>query len=237
MKQRLKEFIDTIFSEAPVCTKTDELKEQMYRDVCDKYDDLLSEGKTSAAAYNACVLGIGDVTPLIEEIKAEYGGSESCLETAEALAKERKASTADTPLAYGIMNAIAVALYILCWVPLVFISELRLFGEASDAVGVVILMLFVAAATALMLLKRYTLTPEQREKTKAEQAPKENVKVKKSPVQKIVEGIIWGATIALYLFISFITGAWHISWILFVIAAAIENITEAIFELAYGGDM
>lgn len=237
MKHRLKDFIDTIFSEAPVCTKADELKEQMYRDVCDKYDDLLSEGKTPAAAYNACVIGIGDVTPLIEEMRVECGKSESCLKTAESLVKEKGADDDVAPLSYGIMNAIAVALYIICWVPLAFISELRLFGDASDAVGIVILMLFVAVATALMLLKRYTLPAEKRAKIKSEEAEEEKTKVKKTPVEKMVDGIIWGMTLALYFFISFITGAWHISWILFVIAAAIENITEALFELVGRGDM
>lgn len=38
-----------------------------------------------------------------------------------------------------------------------------------------------------------------------------------------VSGALWTCTVALYFVVSFATGAWHISWIMFLIAVALNN--------------
>ena len=40
----------------------------------DKYDDLLREGKTEEAAYNIAVAGVGDISPLLEELERSCSG-------------------------------------------------------------------------------------------------------------------------------------------------------------------
>ena len=73
MKERIKEYIDLIFAEAPECAKTREMKEEMFANVSERYDDLINEGKSEAVAYNICISGIGDISELIEDIKREHG--------------------------------------------------------------------------------------------------------------------------------------------------------------------
>ena len=45
MKNRIKDYIDLIFADAPGCARTREMKEEMYANVCDRYDDLIREGE------------------------------------------------------------------------------------------------------------------------------------------------------------------------------------------------
>ena len=66
MKNRIKDYIDLIFADAPDCARTREMKEEMYANVCDRYDDLIREGKSEAAAYYASIAGIGDISELID---------------------------------------------------------------------------------------------------------------------------------------------------------------------------
>ena len=72
MKDKLKEFMDTVFADAerraPGNRRLQELKEEMLRNLCDRYDDLVANGKTPAAAYNIAVTGVGDVTELLDSV-------------------------------------------------------------------------------------------------------------------------------------------------------------------------
>ena len=47
-----------------------------------------------------------------------------------------------------------------------------------------------------------------------------------------MSSVLWSVTTAGYLLIGFLLGAWHPGWIVFIIATAIDNVIEAIFELA-----
>ena len=49
-------------------------------------------------------------------------------------------------------------------------------------------------------------------------------------IRKSIESAMWAIIVVIYLLISFITFAWHITWVIFVIGAAIEKIIRAYFE-------
>ena len=42
---------------------------------------------------------------------------------------------------------------------------------------------------------------------------------------------MWSIIVVIYFIISFMTMAWHITWIIFLIGSAIQGIIHAIFEL------
>jgi hypothetical protein len=48
---------------------------------------------------------------------------------------------------------------------------------------------------------------------------------------KAISGSLWLLTVAIYIVISFLTGAWHITWIIFLIAGAVNTIIKALFDL------
>jgi len=46
-----------------------------------------------------------------------------------------------------------------------------------------------------------------------------------------VNGAVWALTLTAYFVISFLTGAWYISWLIFIIGGAVSNIVRAVFDL------
>jgi uncharacterized membrane protein len=133
------------------------------------------------------------------------------------------------------MASVAIALYILCWVPLVVITSIpaltELVGEdACGIIGVVILMLMVAAATALMVMKSY-IRPVFLKGDKNEKQERINIKKRKNPVIKAISSGVWGVAFVSFMLMGFLGGLWHPGWLVFLIATAVDNIVEAIFEI------
>lgn len=257
MKKRIKEYIDSIFADAPECAKTREMKEEMYANVCDRFDDLVREGKSESAAYNICISGIGDISELVEEIKREYGahGESETLKNPYAGIKQERVFTASEKeeiekyrLRRGIMNAVAIALYILCWVPLVLLSsiaEISGYGNADIGaiIGLVIMMVMIAAATVLMVMKssikplclkgvKTSEIDDDDDDDDVDGSNAKKAKKHKNPLLRAISSVLWTLTVAAFLLLGFLLGAWHPGWMVFLIAVAFDNIIEAIFELA-----
>jgi hypothetical protein len=49
-----------------------------------------------------------------------------------------------------------------------------------------------------------------------------------------LSGILWPLIFITYFLVSFITGAWHISWIIFIAGACIEGVISLLLELKKG---
>ena len=266
MEKKIREYIELIFADAPDCAQTREMKEEMYANVCDRYNDLIKEGKSESAAYNISISGIGDISELIDSIKAEQGAKfdsdfdnpytdpafkRSAKVTFTA---EEKAEIEKYRVRRGIMNSVAVSLYILCWVPLVLLASLAdVWGWNSDAAGTLglgIMMLMVAAATVLMIMKSSIKSmclkgvkvsvysdddddddDDDEDDEDNKKSKKKNVK-RRNPALQAISSLLWTLTVVVYLLLGFLLGAWHPGWIVFIITVAVDNIVEAIFELA-----
>lgn len=243
MKKRIKDYIELIFADAPECKRTCEVKEEMYSNVCDRYDDIIREGKSEAVAYNISIAGIGDISDLIEEIRREQseGASvetvhtEKADGTAASFSPDELEEIKKYRIRAGVMNAVGAALYILCWVPLVLLS---LAGDVGAIVGLAVMMLMIAVATGLMILKS-SLKPlclkgrhiDDDEGDDESDTGKRRERKRKNPILSAISTCLWVFTVLFYLMISFATSAWAITWLTFIIAVAIDNIVEAIFEI------
>ena len=251
MKNKIKDYIDLIFADAPDCARTREMKEEMYANVCDRYDDLLREGKNEAEAYNASIAGIGDISALIDSIKSEqgeHGGEYSNLCSTDEHAQRRftdeeKEEIKKYRARSSVMNAVAVSMYILCWVPLVliavFFEKFGLSDEIGGVIGLTVMMLFIAIATALMIIKSSTKPlclkgikdSELDGDDDDEDRRSSHRGKKKNPILSAITGALWILTVCVYLAVSFYSGAWHLTWLIFLITTAVDNIIEAIFEI------
>ncbi len=207
MNEKLRHYIDDLFANAPSTVRAVELKEEMYQNLMDKYNDLINEGKSEESAYNIAVASIGDVDSLIGALSGEKNTVSE---------KSRKRS--------AIMTAVAIALYILSPVPVILIQ---------DEFGVMFLLLFAAVATGLLIYngvtrERYVKADD----TMVEEFKewKQNGKQKNKAAEAIV-GSFWLIAVCVYIVVSFLTGAWHITWIIFLIAAAVASLIRGIFML------
>lgn len=112
--------------------------------------------------------------------------------------------------------AIAIGLYIISVVFVVVADEI--FNQ--EIIGIALFFIVNAIATSLIVYSsiKYKSEKEKEEKTE-------------NPIVSQVCGIIALVGVITYLIISFLTGAWHISWIIFIIMGLCCAIVKLIFSL------
>lgn len=207
MREQLIQYIDLLFAGTKNC---EDMKQEILQNTLDRYDDLITEGKVPEAAYRLAISGIGDISEILgaqETSPSVYAHIEEP-ETHEDQQKQKK------------FRATAIALYILCPIPLFLMSEL---GAAT--VGLCGLLVMVAIATALIIMsgKKDTATDDKEEKNAA-QSPQQ-------ALRKTIKDTIGIVGLVVYLLVSFATRAWHITWLIFPIEAAVWELTKAIWDL------
>lgn len=120
----------------------------------------------------------------------------------------------------ALLLAVAIMLYIISVVPPILID---------DAAGSALMFVMVAVATGIIV---YRSILNSRNKSEEETEPKqpENSKL------KAVKNSVRALSVVLFFVISFLSGAWYITWLVFPITVAINNIIEACFDLKDGDD-
>jgi len=220
MEDKLRRYVDGLFARTAPTRKAVELKEEMLQNLHDKYDDLITEGKTPEAAYNIAIAGIGDVSGLLAELEAEV------IYEAPDMA-EYEASR----IRSGMITAIAVMLYILSVLPMIVLS---MFGVPFGArIGVPLMFIMVAGATGLLIYnfmtrpRQYkgsdTMVDEFREWQSASHDRKS--------MRRAISSALWAIIVALYFIISFATSAWHVTWIIFLLGAVAETLMNIFFTV------
>lgn len=214
MKDKLRNFIESLFEDAPKNKQTIELKEEMLQNLIDKYNDLVDSGKSSEAAYNIATASIGDIHELIRQIGKREENNPLFEQNYD---KGRKR--------FALLLSISVMLYILCVVPVILLED--------SVLGVVIMFVMVAIATGLILYNNMTKPKYLKKDSTVVEEFKEwkaNSTEKNTLYQSITK-VMWSCITILYFIVSFLTMAWHITWIIFLIGSAIQGIIRAIFEL------
>ncbi len=217
MREKLKYHINLVFQGAPDNKKINELKEELLQNLYDKYDDLISEGKSSEEAYNCAIRSIGDVSEIIEQLSREENKNYNSQE-----ARKYKKQSA-------ILISISAALYIICVIPVILLQ---------NEIGVIAMFVIVALATGLIIYNSMSKPDYIRIKEKTEDGKDdkyEMLNIESKRKMNLVNSIMWPLIVVAYLLISFKTGAWYITWIVFPIGGVVESIIKAIFELKQGG--
>lgn len=202
MRDQLVQYVSLLFAGAENCEDT---KQEILQNTLDRYDDLIAEGKSPEAAYRLAITGIGDINEIL-------GKSDAVL-TAVTEAPAQKDTDRDTPVK-KLLRAIAVGLYILCPLPLFVLSEMGM-----DTFGFCGTLCFVAVATVLIILGA--------KKSGNSSNKKEDDDEPKSELGKSISSLIWAIGLAVYLIVSFLTMAWHITWVIFPILGAINALACA----------
>lgn len=217
MIEKLKNYIEYIFEDAPKTKEVVELKEEMLQNLIDKYQDLINEGKNSEAAYNIATASIGDVNQLIEQLKYKSMASGTF---EKELNKVRMRS--------AILTSIAVMLYILSVVPVILLGN-----NGNEIIGVVLMFILIAVATGLIIfnsmskpkyLKKDQTMVEEFKEWKAND-------VERNTAYKATTSALWSIVTVIYFIVSFLTSAWYITWVIFLIGGAVQSIIKAVFEL------
>ncbi len=246
MEERLRTHMDYLFEGIPIDESTKELKEEIVLNLIDKYHDLLEQGKSEEAAFSLAIASIGDIRELLNE----YSGSGTSGKNNFANAdynnqnqKESENSTHYTSPAItkyeqeyaewkkkkAVLTSISVMLYILCVIPPI-LTEMLPINENLGAAG---LFVFIAVATALLVYNSYTKPHPPKTDGSMVEEFKEWKKEKDNSrtASKSIYSMVWSLTTALYFIVSFATGAWYITWVIFLMGSAANSLIKAITDL------
>lgn len=210
MRDQLVQYVNLLFAGAQ---DADEIRAEILQNTLDRYDDLVAQGKSPEAAYRLAISGIGDISEIL-------GAQPSYAPAAQTVKEVIHEEVED--IRRKKMRAVAIAMYILCAVPVIILSEFGL-----DILGVCLLLGMVAAATYIMIITGKKDEDDEAEET----AEKEK---KHDPVYKLKErigDIIWIVGLIAYFALSFSTGFWHITWLIFPILACARGLSDAIIDL------
>jgi len=202
MREQLAQYVELLFAGANHC---EDIKQEILQNTLDRYDDLIADGKVPEAAYRLAISGIGDINEIL-------GTSASPARAVQNVMQPEP--DADTP-GKKIMRAVAVGLYILCAIPVIVLSELGL-----EIIGLCGTLCIAAVATVLIILGSKQDPEEETPKPQKELTPEEEV-------NKSISSIIGAIGLGIYLVVSVMTGAWHLTWVIFPLTSAAKSIVRA----------
>lgn len=129
--------------------------------------------------------------------------------------KEAKKENVKSNFARNI--AISVMLYIFALIAIIALAG----GLNKPILGVSVFFGFIAIATGLLIYNGIYYSKESED-------PKEK---KDDSIEKQVMSIIDIIGVTIYLFVSFMTMAWHITWMIFLIVGLVKAIVKLIMSL------
>ena len=194
MREQLIKYIDLLFAGAP---EAEDIKQEILQNTLDRYDDLISQGKSPESAYSLAISGIGDINEIL-------GGNPSLPQKPD----RKQDNPKDAPNS-RLCRAAAIMFFILCPIPVIILE---------NVLGVCLLLAMVAAGVGLLVF-----------------FGKEDTEIKvsdtRSGLHKVLHGITWGGGLAVYFVLSFSTGAWYITWLIFPIIGTLCGLISAVFDL------
>lgn len=205
MREQLIQYVELLFAGAQDC---EDIRQEILQNTLDRYDDLISEGKVPEAAYRLAITGIGDINEIL--------GNAPAREVPPA-AVSKPQPESDTPKKKK-MRAIAIGIYIIAIIPLLLLDSMD-----RDILGLCLTLLLVAAATILLIMNSVP-DKEDSEKTSEVLAPQQELK-------KSIKTMINTIGLIAYFVISFATGMWHITWLIFPITGAVWQLVKAVLDL------
>jgi hypothetical protein len=198
MDNNLKAYVDNLFKDAPATAKAYEVKEEILQNLKDKYNDLITEGKNKDEAYKIALESIGDLSELFAELEKGIGHDDS---------KQQK---------YLALKAVIAMVFVLAAVPLVMALSYK-----NVLMNIMIAVILIAIGIILAIYNNankpgYTQNSSQTNRMAEIE--------RKRSIRKSVSGFLWLITVIMYFIVSFQTHAWHLTWLMFLLAAAIECI-------------
>ncbi len=216
MNEKLRAHVERLFTDAPKTKRAIELKEELLSNLMDRFNDLLSQGRSEEEAFKTVINSIGDVDELIRSLR------ETDVMDYSQMQKERKKTALIVTLAVG-MYAFSIILMI------VGIAAFRF-----NAVIMVGTMLLISLAATCILVYHFMSRPKY---VKADDTLVEEFKQWKSEsartekVRKSISSILWTSAVAVYFLISFLFHIWAFSWIVFLLAAVADRILKLSYQL------
>ncbi|MBJ8326198.1 permease prefix domain 1-containing protein [Streptococcus pacificus] len=221
MNNKIKNYVEGLFVDIPRSKKANELKEELLSNMSDRFDDYVKEGKSENEAYSLVIASLGDIDELLSEITP----TEEFFKEARYF-RDRNAK----------YSAIGVSLYIVGLTFLIGFGGLGYYlGDAGfyAIVGVLVMLFITAIATALLVYSSKSTPLEYKDYNEKKNREYHYFNEKQKRALKLTKSIYWPLVICLYFFVSFTTRAWHITWMIGILAGVFEAIIKTIIEVRF----
>lgn len=215
MKEEIRKYVNNLFKGAPNTKKVNDLKDEIISNTTDKYNDLIKNGESDKDAYEKAIKDIGSVDELVDELIKENPINK------EQHEEDRKKT--------ALVVSVSVGFYILSLIAVIVLDELKL----PDFIAVSAFLVLAGIPTCIIIYyfmskPKYT----KYESTMVEEFKEwKGQKDSDKEIKQAISSILWTLTVIIYLAISFIFGIWYISWIIFIVAALVENIINLVMKL------
>ncbi len=168
--------------------------------------------------------GLYNVTP--DELLHEGGSEEADAEMVKSNF-ERSEEQADRMIAKKRLTGIlgGVMLY---FVAIAFIMTSIAVFRLNPVIASAVFIMMLAAATLIIIYSAVIYKKKVLQK---------KPKTKEEKLYKQINSILAFATLAIYLLVSFLTMAWHITWIMWIIYAVLSQIAKLVIMLTTGKDV
>lgn len=220
MNTKIQNYVDVLFKDIPNTKKALELKEEILSTLNDHFEEHIAEGKSENQAYTEALGDLGDIDELLKDLEPD---------------QELKKKIDNYRVKRARNTAIGVALYILSVIfvigfggisELVCPDQVEIFG----VIGVICMFLCIAAATGLII---YTHMSMPQDVGQYIHESKRSIRLHSdSNTIRLLAAfmkVYWMIVLILYLAISFFTGRWGWTWLIWVIASAIKEAVYIFF--------
>lgn len=222
MDEKIRQHFNKIFADAPKTRMALDLKQEMTQSAIDKYNDMVADGYSEEDAYQNVISSIGDVTELFPEVE------ERNLFALPEKDRKKKA----------MLTAAAVGIYIFAGAMLFFFGMLNELtncpGDVLAVIGFVVAIVLCIPPT-VMLVYAANMYPGYTRRENQDMVDQiKEVKYhgnREKATLKTIQSLIWTVTLLVYFTISMATFAWHVTWIIFLIAACVQKIVQLVLEL------
>ena len=206
MKEQLIQYVRLLFAGSD---GAEDIQEEILQNTLDRYDDLIAQGKSPEAAYRLAISGIGDISEIMSAAE-----SRNVPEIPAPIMQSQDAAPSNAKT----LRAIGVCLYITCVVPLFLLG---------NEIGLCFMFLFIGVATALMVISGNNKPESNPEIIPAASAEAHETK---NPLRKSIHSVVFALGLAAYFVVSFLTAAWHITWVIFLLISAVNGLIDAIVD-------
>mgnify|MGYP004662060659 FL=1 len=215
MREQLAQYVDLLFAGSDGAEK---IKQEILQNTLDRFDDLVSRGSTEEAAYRQAIAGIGDVGELL-------GGESPDARPQPEIVDPLPGFEGTAPAVARMMRAVAIFLYIVSPIPLLLLDTL-----GWDNIGMCLTLVIVAIATLLLLTFK---APAGKKSAQDSQQAAGTAEGRKN-LGVSIKSLMRTLGVVLYFVISFSTGAWLVTWLIFPIEKALEGVVCAGLDLREG---
>ncbi len=208
MREQLVNYVNLLFAGT---TGTEEIKQEILFNTLDRYDDLVAQGKSPEAAYRLAMTGIGDIDEILAQENPVTNQTETFTYT------ETAAQPAPDEKEKKTRRAAAIAMYICCPVPLFILG---------DTIGLCLMLILIAAATALLVMNGDK--DEEVVETPSKNSSRSDAA---NSLIKTIKRFNRLISVIVFLVLSFVTGAWYITWMVFPLFSCINGLIAACIDL------